>query len=112
MSAIYDIYVDQGSDSVTEVVVRTDDGYIVDLTDFTISAQFRKYPGASTFYSFACDVVGPPSGGTISLTLLGAYTSDIKAGRYLYDVEIYNSINNIKLRVLQGILDIDPEITR
>ena len=45
MAAVYDIYVDQGSYEFTQSVVRTDDGYIVDLTGFTIKGQFRKYPG-------------------------------------------------------------------
>ena len=112
MAAIYDLFIDQGSDSVTEIIVRTDDGYVVDLADYTISAQFRKYPGASTYHTLLCEKIGSPANGAISISLPGSVSSLIKAGRYLYDVEIFNSINNTKLRVLQGTLDLSPEITR
>jgi hypothetical protein len=111
MASVYDIFIDQGSDSVTELVVRTDDGYIVDLTNFEIKSQFRKYHGSSTYHSFECEVVGPPTAGTVSLSLSGSVSSNIKSGRYLYDVEIFDSINNIRLRVLQGTVDISPEMT-
>lgn len=111
MAIAYDIYIDQGSDSITELVVRTDDGYIVDLSNFTIKSQFRKYAGAKTYYSFVCELVGAPEAGTISLSLPGSASSSIKPGRYFYDVEIYNSINNTRLRVLQGTVDISPEMT-
>ena len=112
MAAVYDLFIDQGSDSITEIVIKTDDGYVVDLTDYNVSAQFRKYPGASTYHTLLCEKIGSPINGVISVSLPGSTSSLIKAGRYLYDVEIFNSINNTKLRVLQGTLDLSPEITR
>jgi hypothetical protein len=39
-------------------------------------------------------------------------STDIKPGRYLYDVEIVDSINNIRLRVVEGVVIVTPEITR
>jgi hypothetical protein len=112
MATIYDLYIDQGSDFVIELIVQTDDGNIIPLDGFDIYSQFRKSAYTTNYFSFDCGIVGDPSNGVISLTLLGDDSSAIKAGRYLYDVEIQDPINNIKARVIQGMVDISPEMTR
>jgi len=112
MASIIDLYVDQGSDFYAEVVLETEDGLIIDLTNFDIYSQFRKNPGSSTYYTFETSIVGQPVFGKISLSLPGVVSTGIKPGRYLYDIEIVDSINNIRLRVAEGVVIITPEITR
>jgi len=112
MASIIDLYVDQGSDFYAEIQLQNDNNLIIDLTDFSIFSQFRKSPGSTVYYSFVTAVVGSPALGTISLSLPGEISTSIKSGRYLYDVEIINNINNNRLRVVEGVVIIIPEVTR
>ncbi|NBP16173.1 hypothetical protein EBU95_17605 [bacterium] len=112
MASIIDLYVDQGSDFYAEIQLQNDNNLIIDLTDFSVFSQFRKSPGSPIYYSFDAVVIGLPVLGTISLSLPGEVSSNIKSGRYLYDVEIINNINNNRLRVVEGVVIITPEITR
>lgn len=109
ISAYLDI--DQGSDFTAEFELENDDSTPMDLTGFSVYSQFRKSYGAATGYSFDTSIVSPSNSGKIRINLPGVVSSEIKPGRYLYDVEII-SATNIKTRVVEGILTINPEITR
>lgn len=108
ISAYLDI--DQGSDFVAEFTLENDDETPIDLTGFEVYSQFRKSYGATSGYDFST-AVSDRLNGKITLSLSGIESSSIKPGRYLYDVEII-SLTNAKTRVVEGILTINPEITR
>ena len=103
--------IDQGSDFVTELELENDDSTPVNLTGVSVYSQFRKSYGSLTGYSFITTVVAPATQGKIRLSLPGSTSSTIRPGRYLYDVEIVAS-GGVKTRVVEGILTINPEITR
>ena len=109
MTAYLDI--DQGSDFSAVIDLENDNGTPMDLSNTQIYSQFRKSYNSSTAYNFTCQVVDSGNG-KIQIKLAGADSSAIRPGRYLYDVEIYNSLNNAKTRVVEGIVTINPEITR
>jgi hypothetical protein len=48
--------------------------------------------------------------GDITISLTATETSAIKAGRYVYDIEIASSVET--LRVLEGIVTVTPEVTK
>lgn len=110
MATIAYLEIDQGSDFTAELSLENDDGTPMNLSGFEVYSQFRKSYGSLTGYSFDSSIADPQNG-TIRLELLGEASSLIKPGRYLYDVEVV-SINNRKTRVIEGILTINPEITR
>jgi len=112
VAGIINLYVDQGSDFHTELVLQNDDGSIIDLTGFTIHSQFRKSFQSSLYYEFDCSIVGAPVLGEITLVLSGSVSTDIPPGRYLYDVEILDALNNVQVRVIEGLVILTPEITR
>jgi hypothetical protein len=45
------------------------------------------------------------------MSLAAANTSNIKAGRYLFDLETTDTIGTVN-RVLEGIITVTPQITR
>lgn len=108
MSAWLDI--DQGSDFTTEITLENDDDTPMNLTGFSVYSQFRKSYGSTTAYSFTCTITSA-SQGKIKLALPGSVSSAIKPGRYLYDVEVISS-TGVKTRVVEGIITLNPEITR
>lgn len=110
MATVANLEIDQGSDWVSEITLENDDGTPMQLNGFTVYSQFRKSFGSLIGYSFIAEVLSDTEG-KISLSLPGVTSSTIKHGRYLYDIEIISD-TNVKTRVVQGIVTINPEITR
>ena len=110
MAVIANLDIDQGSDFITELELENDDGSTVELLGYSVRSQFRKSYGSVIGYSFNAAITSTAAG-KISLSLLGSVSSNIRAGRYLYDVEII-AADGRKTRVVEGILTINPEITR
>lgn len=102
--------IDQGSDFNVILELENNDGTPMDLRGYSVYSQFRKSYGSTTAYTFTTSVVDALAG-KISLGLLGTQSSAIRPGRYLYDVEIANSTPS-KTRVVEGIVTINPEITK
>lgn len=109
MTAYLDI--DQGSDFTAAIDLENDDGTPMNLSGASIYSQFRKSYNSSTAYSFTCEITDAVNG-KFSLKLPGTTSSNIKPGRYLYDVEVLNTLTNAKNRVIEGIITINPEITK
>jgi hypothetical protein len=104
--------IDQGSDFSLELTLENDDGTPMNLTDFTVYSQFRKSYNSQTAYTFITSIPVPAQG-KVKLLLPGTTSSQIKPGRYLYDVELISSSPvSKKTRVVEGIVTINPEITK
>jgi hypothetical protein len=108
MTAYLDI--DQGSDFATEITLQNDDGTPMNISGFDIYSQFRKSYGSTTAYQFQAAITNGVQG-KFTLSLAGSVSSNIRPGRYLYDVEIVN-LTPTKMRVVEGIITINPEITK
>lgn len=100
--------IDQGSDFTATLELENDDSTPMNLSGFQVYSQFRKSYGSNVGYSFNASI---SNNSTVILTLPGTVSSTIRPGRYLYDVEIV-SISGNKTRVVEGILTINPEITK
>lgn len=105
MASLSNLYIDQGSDY--QVTITVDD---MDLTGYTVKAQMRKSYGSSTAYNFDGDVSDGPAG-QLTLSLLADDSSEMPAGRYLYDVEVTSS-GGTKTRVVEGLVILNPQITQ
>lgn len=82
----------------------------LDLTGYTVSAQMRKYAGSSTAITFTSDIVSPGSLGKIIISLTSEQTSNLKPGRFVYDVVITQ--NSTKTRVIEGMVLVREGVTR
>lgn len=108
MATVQNITIDQGTTFSLTITLTNDDGTAKDLSSYTVSAQMRKSYYTSTYTDFTTAKVDLTGELTISLT--AAQTSDIKAGRYVYDIEITSSSET--LRILEGIVTVTPEVTK
>ena len=114
MAAVYvnNIVVNAGSDfSQTFTLEGTDTNSAFDLTDYSVSAQMRKWAGSSTATSFTTSIESPASSGKITIRLTAAQTTIIKPGRYVYDVVITDDFG-IKNRVIEGMVLVTEGVTR
>jgi len=112
MATITNLYIEQGSTFNSVVTLRNQDGTTLNLTNYTVKSQFRKSYQSSVANNFTATVYGTSTNGQVRLQLTATASSAIKAGRYLYDIEITNTLNNEKFRVLEGIIILSPEITQ
>lgn len=110
MATIAYLDIDQGSDFSAIMELENDDGTPMGLFGFNVYSQFRKSYMSNIGHSFNA-TIEDSAAGKIKLELLGTVSSYIKPGRYLYDIEIVSNSGN-KTRVVEGIVTINPEITK
>jgi hypothetical protein len=109
MATIQNLYIDQGTTYSLTITVSDQNGDVKDLTDYTVSAQMRKSYYSSTATSFTA-TASSPTDGEVTISLSATQTSALKAGRYVYDIEIASVEET--LRILEGIVVINPEVTK
>ena len=110
MATISNLYVDQGSTYSNIITVTASNGQPLDLSGYSVDSQMRKSYQSSTYHSFAATGYNADSG-KIRLQLTDEDSGAIPAGRYLYDVEI-ESASGTRTRVLEGIVTVNPQITK
>jgi hypothetical protein len=109
MATIQNLYIDQGTTYSLSLLVDDQNGDPKDLTDYTVAAQMRKSYYSTTAINFGAEISSPLDG-EITISLTATNSSAIKAGRYVYDIEITGEGET--LRVLEGIVVINPEVTK
>jgi len=111
MASISNLIIDQGTTYSVTITVNDDTGSARNLTGYTGRSQMRRsyYTSANTAFTVS---VTNPANGEISITLTAAQTANVKAGRYVYDLELVNSNTTTVERVVEGIVTVYPEVTR
>lgn len=109
--AIYsNLTIDQGSTFKADIDVTDSDGDALNLAGYTVAGQLRKNYSSSTSTDFTASVTSTTNG-TIRISLSATQTNGLKAGRYVYDVEITSSTGEVT-RVLEGQVEVTPGVTR
>lgn len=108
MATKLNLVIDQGADFTTSVNLNDTDGNPIDLSTYTSRAQLRKHYTSSNAVSFS---TSSTSGGVLTLSLTASQTTDIIAGRYVYDVEVVDS-SNVVSRIVEGVVTVTPNVTR
>lgn len=111
MAVYANIPIDQGSTFSSVVTVEGSDGLLFNLTGYTARGQIRKSYSSTTSTAFTCSITQPTLG-RIELSLSANQTAALKAGRYLYDVEVVNTSSGAVTRVVEGQVEINPRVTR
>jgi len=110
--AIYsNLSVDQGSTFSAEIDVTDSSGDPLDLAGYTVAGQLRKTYSSTTSTSFTSSVFSA-SGGVVKIELNATTTNALKAGRYVYDVEITKTSTSEITRIVEGQLEVRPGVTR
>jgi hypothetical protein len=112
MAAYVELYMDQGA-SFTNTLTITDDvtNAPVNISGYTLTSQMRRsYYSANATANITCTIVSANTG-NVQMSMTPANTALIKPGRYLFDVETTDN-NNYVVRILEGIINVTPGITR
>lgn len=108
MATKLNLFIDQGTDFSTTIEVADDNGDPINLSTYTGRSQMRKHYTSTTHYSFT---VSGNSNGVITVSMNAATTANISGGRYVWDLELVSS-GNVVSRIVEGIVTINPEVTR
>lgn len=109
MAAYLVLDVDQNSEFSTTINVYDNYGQHMNLASYNAYSQFSQSPYSETVYNFD-STVSDAANGEITISLTSEYSANVRPGRYLYDILIV-SPTNTKTRVIEGIVNIYPDIT-
>lgn len=113
MAAYVELFVDQGT-TFNNIINITDDltNDTINISGYIVTSQIRR-----SFYStnitanISCSVTDA-SNGEITMSMTAANTANIKPGRYVFDVKYADPIYGNVGRIVEGIINITPQVTR
>ena len=118
MAQFEEFTIDQGADVAIELELLDKDGSVKDLTGFSAAAKAKRSYNADSdntvSFTSTLSAVNRPLGKLV-LELTNTQTDAMKAGRWVYDVEISyvdSDGDTIIERVLEGNIEVTPSVTR
>lgn len=109
MATKTNLTIDQGSVFYSDLVLSDENGDLLNLEGYTANSQIRRwYTSSNATATFTTSINTISS--AIVLSLTANQTSAIPSGRYVYDVEITDGLET--LRIIEGIVTVTPEVTR
>lgn len=117
MAQYEEIVIDQGADWAMELHLANQNGSTKDLTGYDVAGKLKRtYASDSdSTYAFGAIVAAPATNGIVTLSLTNTQTDALKAGKYVYDVELQftDSGGDIIIeRLLEGTATVTPSVTR
>ena len=109
MATVANYAVDQGTTFSSQVNV----GEGFDLTGYTARGKIRKSYSASKYTEFTTSITAfndITKSDTVTITLTAAQTAALKAGRYVYDLEVIQG--SVITRIMQGQIEVLPGVTQ
>ena len=121
----YNLFIDQGSDFAVDLVIK-ESGSAMDLSSYSGRGQLRSSHTSTDIAGYFKVTVTNPTGGALKVEIPnGTWTdssvspavsrsgsTDIAAGQYVYDIEIFTNADAVVKRIMQGTATINPEVTR
>ena len=115
MAAHVNLVLDQGTSFEHVFSLQNEDGTTMDLTNLTPLSQMRKSYYTVNAVDLTVVVVGDPLDGILQMQVEPSETDSIRAGRYVYDIEMHGShVDNLGFvrRVIEGVINVTPQVTR
>jgi hypothetical protein len=84
---------------------------VLNLSTYTVTSQMRKHSASTSAINFDSSIVNPTAG-TIKISLDSTTTTNIKPGRYIYDINAYNSSDGVTTRLIEGMVLVREGVTR
>lgn len=109
MATKANLVIDQGSTFSTDLTLTDENNDPLELAGYTANSQIRKwYTSSNASATFTTSI--NENTAIITLSLSSNQTSNLVAGRYVYDVEI-NDGSSVS-RIVEGIVTVTPQVTR
>ena len=110
-AAYQNLIIEQGSTFTATITLDDVYGEVYDLSGYTAKSEIRKsYYSANATGTFQTTInLGQ---GSITLDMDRANTANIMPGRYVFDTIISDESKNTTTRILEGIVEVTPRVTR
>ena len=113
MADIVDLNIVQGSDFLVSMQATDDFGDVMNLTNYVINGVVKHRFGDEEHSFDLKPTVGDPVNGEIDIRLTPEDTEVIPVGQYHYGIELLSGVPpTIGFKILQGMIDVQPEINR
>jgi hypothetical protein len=99
------ITIDQGADYEEVFTVTNPDGSPLDLLGYSCEATLSKFPGSVSTTSFSVGII--PSAGQVIVSIANTITSQLKPGRYYYDIFTVSNTSKRK-KIIEGNALVQP----
>ena len=110
MAVFANLYIDQGSNFTSTVTVEDSNDNLLNITNYTTRGQVRKSYSASTATNFTTTITDATNG-EFTIALSRTQTGALKAGRYVYDVEVISPAG-VVTRVVEGQVTVNARVTQ
>lgn len=101
------IIIDQGTSFSTTVELTDAQDQPVNTAIYTARGQIRKHFESNSSTAFTTSFLQ----NELTISLTANQTSNLVAGRHVYDVELVDNSNNV-IRLLEGVVTVTPEVTK
>ena len=103
--------VNAGQNWMTDINLLNADGTGRDITGHTLASQVRRHYKSVSAKEVITIQVMDATTGNVRLMLSPAQTTNLKFGKWLYDVELTKTETGEVDRVIEGIFNVRPEVT-
>ena len=110
MSTIVNLAMEQGSNFLATIQMVAESGNIKNLANCTARSLMKKTYATHANTEFTVTIDNPDEGEVV-LSLSANVTANIKAGRYVYDLQLTNEDLTID-RIIEGIVTVYPGVTK
>jgi hypothetical protein len=111
MTDYVELYIDQGTDFSSSIVLQDD---VTDLyqnvSGYVVTSSLRKSLLSQNAAANLVCTITDAANGEITLTMNAANTSNLRPGTYFFDVKTL--VNATHTRLVEGIIIVTPGITR
>ena len=111
MASYVELFIDQGT-TFNNIINLTDDNtnIPINISGYSVSSQMRRsYYSQNITSNIICTITNS-SNGEITMSISAANTSNIKAGRYVFDVKATDTFGTVN-RILEGMITVNPQVT-
>jgi len=114
MAQYEELSIDKGSDITLQLELEDLNGNAKNLTNYTVAGKVKKTYNSTDSTIFTTEIQAPQTSGVVNLSLSNTQTDALKAGRYVYDVEISfvdSDASTVVERILEGTITVTPSVT-
>ena len=117
MATYEEFTIDQSTDCAIELHLTDESGAKKDLSNYSVNSKLKKNYNSDSDDTtlFTTIIANPATDGIVTLQLTNTQTDSLRAGRYVYDVELSyldSDSNTIIERILEGRIQITPSVTK
>jgi hypothetical protein len=113
MAEYVELYIDQGSDFSTTVNLNDDNTNLPqNVYGYVVTSSLRRSLLSPNVSANLTCTVNDASNGEFLITLSSSQTANLRAGSYLFDVKVRDTLASTTTRLIEGVIIITPSITK